>query len=71
MVYVFAGPDGYTYIFHKSHVKQLDQRGKVVKTNSKVKISDVYENGPTRIDVVAFRIDRKKTYMFYGECLVH
>ncbi|KAH3707585.1 hypothetical protein DPMN_066995 [Dreissena polymorpha] len=63
------GPDGYTYIFRKSHLTQIDQRGKLVLTPKKVKITDVYKNGPPEVDAVAFLEERKQTYMFYNNTI--
>jgi hypothetical protein len=65
--FLFSGPDGYTYIFRNSHVLQIDQRGKLVRSQDKVKISEVYENGPPKVDAVAYLSQRKKTYMFYSK----
>lgn len=53
-------------------MKQLDQRGKVVKTGGKkIRIEDVYKHGPPRVDAVAFWVERKATYMFYSKCMVY
>lgn len=63
------GPDGYAYIFKNSEVKQIDQKGKLVKSQDKVKISEIYENGPPKVDAVAFHAQIKKTYIFYNSTL--
>ncbi|XP_052250032.1 stromelysin-1-like isoform X1 [Dreissena polymorpha] len=63
------GPDGYTYIFRKSHLTQIDQRGKLVRTPKKVKITDIYKNGPPEVDAVSFLEERKQTYMFYNNTI--
>ena len=63
----FSGPDGYVYIFRNSHVLQIDKRGKRVRSQDKVKIWEVYEKGPPKVDAVAYYSQLKKTYMFYSK----
>lgn len=58
------GPDGYGYIFKDSLLRQIDKRGKIVKTKEKLHIWDLYKDGPKRVDVVAYHLERRKTYMF-------
>lgn len=63
------GPDGYAYIFRGSQLIQIDQRGKKVKTKDKVKIWDVYINGPPQIDAIAYLTEKKQTFIFYNNTL--
>ncbi|XP_045188792.2 interstitial collagenase-like isoform X2 [Mercenaria mercenaria] len=63
------GPDGYVYIFRNSQVRQIDQRGKLVRSQNKVKIWEVYEKGPQKIDAIAYSSHRKKTFIFYNNTL--
>ena len=66
---LFKGPDGYTYIFHNSQLKQIDKRGRQVRTADKVSIWEVYRNGPPKVDAVAFLEEKKVTYMFNSKYL--
>ncbi|XP_052772917.1 interstitial collagenase-like isoform X2 [Mya arenaria] len=64
------GPDGYAYIFRKGYMLQIDQKGKLVrKPSKKVNITEVYKNGPPKVDAVAYWAERRKTYLFFNNTL--
>ena len=63
----FPGPDGFGYIFKDSLLRQIDKRGKIVKTEEKLHIWDRYKGGPQRVEAVAFHKERRKTYMFLSK----
>ena len=66
-IILFPGPDGFGYIFKDSLLRQIDKRGKIVKTEEKLHIWDRYKGGPQRVEAVAFHKERRKTYMFLSE----
>ena len=45
-------------------MRQIDKKGKLVKTKEKLHIWDRYKDGPHRVEAVAYHLERRRTYMF-------